>query len=227
MQHLRALAAGTLLGLAMPVHGQTTSPTQPGSVTSGPAPSTSATVTATGCLQLGADGKSFLLTNVRSAPGTVDSELTSPAAGTSATGDAPSGSVTGRTPTGSTAVTTPAPLPGAGTPGDSASPASPTYQQPSPAGTVGTVARTDTERREYRLVPGHHRDLTRHVGHTVEVTGMVRAADDEGSRETRDRPAPAAEPKKSAETRGATAARPVVQTLVVDQLRHLDATCTP
>jgi hypothetical protein len=226
MRYPYALAAAALFGLSpVPLSSQAAPGTAPAQVPAAEAAARAAAhVTATGCLQLADDKQTYVLRQVQSAPGTVDSTLTSPTAGTSATGEAPSGSVTGRTPTGSTAVVTPGPLPDAGTPGETASPASPTFQQPTATATAGTVARPDSERREYRLLPGDGVDLKAHVGHTVEVTGSVRPAAADAT------PMPGGSPKdarKAPETRGAPAQPTVAQALVVERLRHVSGTCAP
>lgn len=192
-----------------------------------PAAPTAARVTATGCLERAADGRTFVLTHVQSTPGTVDSGSTSPAAGMSATGEAPSGAVSARTPTGSTALETPAPTPEAGTPGETASPASPSFRRPAAAGTSGTVAGHDSRRREYRLLPGSGVSLHEHLGHTVEVSGLLRAASADASNP------PSAENKarsgaeETERTQGAAPGTPIVQALEVERLRHLRPTCGP
>jgi hypothetical protein len=224
MRYTCALTAAVLLGLSpLQLSSQSPPATPSPQAPAGEAAKTSAThVTATGCLQLADDERTFVLRHVQSAPGTADSPLTSATAGTSATGEAPSGSVTGRTPTGSTAVVTPGPLPEAGTPGETASPASPTFQQPT--ATVGSVARPDSERREYRLLPGDGIDLEAHVGHTVEVSGSVRPAASDATRTPAGTPGEAG---KTPETRGAAASPTVAPSIVVERLRHVSATCVP
>jgi len=152
---------------------QQTPPPAPGALASGSA------IVLTGCVARGPDGKGFVLTQQAGAPGTVTSPQTSSAAGTSATGDAPSGSVTADTPTGATATETAAPTPPVGEPGTSVSPASPTYNQgQGAAGTTGTVARPDTAgaaiaSASYRLRAPKGLALASHVGHTVEVRGIL------------------------------------------------------
>jgi hypothetical protein len=152
---------------------QQTPPPAPGDIPSGSA------IILKGCVARGTDGKSFVLTQQAGAPGTVNSPQTSSAAGTSATGDAPSGSVTSDTPTGGTATETAAPTPPVGEPGTSVSPASPTFNQDQgAAGTSGTVGRADTTgaaiaSASYRLRAPKGLNLAAHVGHTVEVRGVL------------------------------------------------------
>jgi hypothetical protein len=141
--------------------------------------SSASTITLTGCVERGADGKSFVLKQQAGAPGTITSPQTSSAAGTSATGDAPSGSVTADTPTGTTATETAVPTPPVGEPGTSVNPASPTFNQGQGAtGTAGTVGRADTAgaaiaSASYQLRAAKGLDLAAHVGHTVEVKGVL------------------------------------------------------
>jgi len=136
-------------------------------------------ITLTGCVTRDADGKGFVLTQQAGAPGAVTSPQTSSSAGTSATGDAPSGTVTSDTPTGTTATETAVPTPPVGEPGTSANPASPTFNQgQGAAGTSGTVARADTSgaanaSASYRLRASKGLDLAVHLGHTVEVKGLL------------------------------------------------------
>jgi hypothetical protein len=227
MRYTRALTAAALLAAVPALAQGPSTPSPPGQTAARDRPDAATEVTATGCLQLAADGKTFVLANVQSAPGTVDSPVSGPAAGTSATGDAPSGSVTGRTPTGSTAVETAAPLPDAGTPGQAASPASPTYQQPSATATTGTVARPDSERREYRLLPAPGVNLQAHVGHTVEVAGTVQPASADATRTPPPARAPGPDAKKGSETRGATAQPAIAQAVIVERVRHILPSCAP
>ena len=151
------------------------------------APQSTSAITLTGCVARSADGKGFLLTQQAGAPGTVTSPQTSSAAGTSATGDAPSGSVTANTPEGTTATETAVPTPPVGEPGTTVNPASPTFNQaPTATGTSGTVARADTAgaanvSASYRLRAPKGLDLAAHVGHTVEIRGIL-AADARGGR---------------------------------------------
>jgi hypothetical protein len=139
----------------------------------------SSVITLTGCVARDRDGKGFVLTQQAGAPGAVTSPQTSSSAGTSATGDAPSGSVTSDTPTGTTATETAVPTPPVGEAGTSANPASPTFnQEQSATGTSGTVGRADTAgaaiaSASYRLRASKGLDLAAHVGHTVEVKGLL------------------------------------------------------
>jgi hypothetical protein len=139
----------------------------------------SSVITLTGCVGRDADGKGFVLTQQAGAPGAVTSPQTSSSAGTSATGDAPSGTVTADTPTGTTATETAVPTPPVGEPGTSANPASPTFNQgQGAAGTSGTVARADTAgaanaSASYRLRASKGLDLAVHLGHTVEIKGLL------------------------------------------------------
>ena len=139
----------------------------------------STSITLTGCIAHASDGKSFLLTQQAGAPGSVTSPQTSSAAGTSATGDAPSGSVTADTPTGTTATETAVPTPPVGESGTAVNPASPTFNQgQGAAGSSGTVGRANTAgaaiaSASYRLRAAKELDLAAHVGHTVEVRGLL------------------------------------------------------
>ena len=139
----------------------------------------SSAITLTGCVARDADGKGFVLTQQAGAPGAVTSPQTSSAAGTSATGDAPSGTVTSDTPTGTTATETAVPTPPVGEPGTSANPASPTFNQGQTAtGTSGTVGRANTAgaaiaSASYRLRAPKGLDLAAHLGHTVEIKGLL------------------------------------------------------
>jgi hypothetical protein len=142
-------------------------------------PASSSMITLTGCVARDADGKGFVLTRQAGAPGAVTSPGTSSSAGTSATGDAPSGTVTSDTPTGTTATETAVPTPPVGEPGTSANPASPTFNQgQGAAGTSGTVATADTSgaakaSASYRLRASKELDFAAHLGHTVEVRGLL------------------------------------------------------
>jgi hypothetical protein len=139
----------------------------------------SSIITITGCVARDADGKGFVLTQQAGAPGSVTSPQTSSSAGSSATGDAPSGTVTSDTPTGTTATETAVPTPPVGEPGTSANPASPTFNQgQGAAGTSGTVGRANTSgaakaSASYRLRAAKELDLTVHLGHTVEIKGVL------------------------------------------------------
>lgn len=131
-----------------------------------------------GCVEAAPDGRGFVLANAR--PVTGASSRTSAAAGTSAIGDAPTGSISGDTPTGSTATTEAAPLPKAGEPAASASPASPTYNRGASGaeGTSGSGPESSTPAanapaRRLRLVPQGTIDLAAHRGHRVEVRGTL------------------------------------------------------
>jgi hypothetical protein len=178
----------------------------------------SSPITLTGCVARRGDGQGFLLTQQAGAPGSVTSPQTSSSAGTSATGDPPSGSVTADTPTGGTASETAAPTPPVGEPGTSVNPASPTFNQGSgAAGTSGTVGRADTTgaaiaSASYQLRAPKGLDLAAHVGHTVEVRGLL-------ARDARAGGTPAASSSGSVPAKNA----PV---LTVQTLTHRAATCT-
>jgi hypothetical protein len=174
MRTLTAAVASALVCTAAAYATQDQSP-RPADRSTAP----SSAITLTGCIARDADGKGFILTQQAGAPGAVTSPQASSAAGTSATGDAPSGTVTSDTPTGTTATETAVPTPPVGEPGTSANPASPTFNQGQGAtGTTGTVGRADTAgaanaSASYRLRASKAVDLATHVGHTVEVKGLL------------------------------------------------------
>jgi len=174
MRTLTAIVAATLVSTAVADATQ-----EQGARPADPSTTPSSAITLTGCVARDADGKGFVLTQQAGAPGAVTSPQTSSSAGTSATGDAPSGTVTSDTPTGTTATETAVPTPPVGEPGTSANPASPTFNQgQGAAGTSGTVGRADTSgaanaSASYLLRPPKGLDLSAHVGHTVEIKGLL------------------------------------------------------
>ena len=182
-----------------------------------PAVATSSAIMLTGCIAKAPDGKGFVLTQQAGAPGSVTSPQTGSAPGTSATGDAPSGSVTAGTPTGTTATETAVPTPPVGRAGNRVNPASPTFNQGQGAtGTSGTVGRVDTAgaaiaSASYRLRAPKGLDLAAHVGHTVEVRGVLA-------------PDPRARARGSSDPSAVQADNPPV--LTVETLTHRAATCT-
>jgi hypothetical protein len=180
-----------------------------------PAIATSSAIMLTGCIAKAPDGKGFILTQQAGAPGGVTSPQTGSAPGASATGDAPSGSVTAGTPTGTTATETAVPTPPVGEPGTAVNPSSPTFNQgQGAASTTGTVGRVDTAgaaiaSASYRLRAPKGLDLTAHVGHTVQVRGVL---------------APDPRAKSGSSSSAVQADNPPVFT--VETLTHRAATCT-
>ncbi len=152
-------------------------PGKPAPPLAGKSREATSSITVRGCLARAPDGNGFVLTNAAPAgEGAARSGITA-ASGTSATGAAPSGSITGENPTGSTSTDTTPTTPSVGTPSASSSPASPTYNQDTAAGTAGTVAGNDSPSgstvREYVIRTSSGLGLQEHVGQTVEVVGRL------------------------------------------------------
>jgi len=204
-----------------------------------PAP---ASIVVSGCLEPAAGGRGFVLRTqpIAAGPGT-------PGTGTSATGTAPSGQVTGQTPTGATATETAAPTPAVGTPPATASPASPTYNQPASATANPSVSTADTPSQTgvavYRLSALDGVNLREHAGHTVEVSGTLAGTTSgtesccsglQGPSARSHEPA-AKQPNAGATgTSGRAPGAPaadgttaVTPTLAVASIRHVAPTCRP